>query len=585
MDDFIRRLKDQIDLVRVVNEYVPLRKAGPARFKACCPFHDEKTPSFHVHATEQFYKCFGCGEGGDVIKFIEKIERLTFWEAVKMLAERHGIPLPQRGPMGDEESRRRGRIGEMLEFAAQCFRRNLFEPFGEEARAYVERRGVSREVSEEFLLGLSDRSGHGLLRALEKKGFDHEEMVEAGLVLKRNEGPGYFDRFRGRLMFPIHSESGKVIGFGGRALSAQDEPKYLNSSEGPFYRKSEVLYNLNRARKAIQSEGFAILVEGYMDVIGVWSAGITNVVATCGTALTPAQVRTIRRHAPALTINFDPDAAGANAAERAIAVVPVEEDMQLRVCSLQGGLDPDEYIQKFGAESYRAALAGAPGYWHWFADRQKAKLDTGTPEGRTHLFQALLREIHRVPDKVKRLSIATDLAEHVGIGQGMVLDEFRKAAAERRAPRRQLQEETALDANEVLLVNAMIANPEAREQIVPVLKQLTVARRYRTWPILEAAIALCESGEAPSFASLEPRLMEPERHLLSLLLLDDQERAGRNMVTAEQAVACVHALARMEREAHRVELKKRIREAERAGDLEGALRASQELVELDRPRA
>ncbi len=226
---------------------------------------------------------FRVWEGGDVIKFVEKIERLTFWEAVKMLAERHGIPLPQRGPMGDEESKRRGRMGEMLELAAGAFRQNLWEAVGEEARAYLERRGLTKALAEEFQLGLSDRSGQGLLRLLERRGFAHEEMVEVGLVLKRNEGPGYFDRFRGRLMFPIHSETGKVIGFGGRALGAGDEPKYLNSSEGPFYRKSEVLYNLNRARHGIQEAGSAILVEGYMDVIGVWSAGIRNVVATCGT--------------------------------------------------------------------------------------------------------------------------------------------------------------------------------------------------------------------------------------------------------------------------------------------------------------
>jgi DNA primase len=358
----------------------------------------------------------------------------------------------------------------------------------------------------------------------------------------------------------------------------------LNSSEGPFYRKSEVLYNLNRARKAIQTEGVAILVEGYMDVIGVWSAGVRNVVATCGTALTPAQVRAMRRHAPALTLNFDPDNAGVRAAERAIAVVPVEEDMQLRVCSLQGGLDPDEYIQKFGAETYRQALAGAPNYWFWYADRQKSTLDTTTAEGRTQLFQILLREIHRVPDKVKRLSIANDLAEHVGIGQGMVLDEFRRAAAERRAPRPAIREDASLDANEVLLLHAMVGNAEARDQLLPVLRQLTVVQRYRTWPIIEAAMRLAEAGEPVSFASLAPRLADPERTLLSLLLLDDQERAGRNAVTTDQAVACVHTLARMERESHRVELKNRIREAERNGDMQEALRASQELVEMDRPR-
>lgn len=584
MDDFIRHLKEQVDLVRIVNEYVPLRKAGPARYKACCPFHDEKTPSFHVHATEQFYKCFGCGEGGDVIKFVERMERLTFWEAVKLLAERHGIPLPQRSQAADEESKRRGRLSEMLELAVQTFRRNLQEPVGEEVRGYLERRGVSREATEEFQLGLSERSGYSLYQLLERRGFAPAEMVEAGLAAARQDGSGYYDRFRGRLMFPIHSEAGKVIGFGGRALAKGDEPKYLNSAESPLYRKSEVLYNLNRSRKAIQESGYAVLVEGYMDVIGVWSAGVKNVVATCGTAMTQAQVRIIRRHAPSLVINFDPDQAGSNAAERAIAVVPVEEEMQLRICTLAGGLDPDEFVQKNGPEAYRKALADAPNYWLWFAGRERAKLENGSPEGRSQLFQVLLKEIHRVPDKVKRLSIANDLAEFVGIGHGMVLEEFRKAAAERRAPKRDIREEEGLDPNEVILLHALIGNAEAREQILPVLKQLAVIKKYRTWPVFEALFRLLEGGEAVSFASLEPRLGEPAKTLLSAVLLDDQERVGRSEVTVDQAVACVHALARTEKEAQREELRSRIRQAERAGNLEEALRASQELVAMERGR-
>jgi hypothetical protein len=196
----------------------------------------------------------------------------------------------------------------------------------------------------------------------------------------------------------------------------------------------------------------------------------------------------------------------------------------------------------------------------------------------------LLKEIHRVPDKVKRLSIANDLAEHVGIGHGMVLEEFKKAAAERRAPRPAIREDAGLDANEVLLAHALLSNAEAREQIAPVLRQLTVVRKFKTWPILEGALALLDAGEAVSFANLQVRLKEPERALLSMLLMDDQERAGRNAVTAEQAVACVHALARMERESHRAELKSRIKEAERSGNLEEAMRASEELVALDRPR-
>jgi DNA primase len=251
--DFIEQLKSSVDIVRVVGEYVRLKRAGAGpRYTGLCPFHHEKTPSFSVHSTHQFYKCFGCGAGGDVIKFVMEIERLTFWEAVKLLAERNGIPLPRQSEHADEETRRRAALYEMHELAGRLFRELLDSPAGREARGYLERRGVSRATAEEFGLGLSDRGGQMLVRAFERAGFAHELMEQSGLVLRRNDGTGFYDRFRGRLMFPIHSESGKLIGFGGRALAEGDEPKYLNSPETPIYRKSQVLYNLNRARKAMR---------------------------------------------------------------------------------------------------------------------------------------------------------------------------------------------------------------------------------------------------------------------------------------------------------------------------------------------
>jgi DNA primase len=421
-----------------------------------------------------------------------------------------------------------------------------------------------------------------LLRLLERRGFERDEMVEAGLVLLRQDGSGHYDRFRGRLMFPIHSESGRVVGFGGRALAPGDEPKYLNSPESPMYHKSDILFNLNRARKAIQEVGYAIVVEGYMDVIGVWSAGMANVVAPCGTSLTPHQIRALKRHAPSLILNFDPDRAGSNAAERAIGVVPVEEDMQLRICQLPGGLDPDEYVREHGPDAYRQALASAPSYWHWLADRHRSREDSASPEARSRLFQVLLREIHRVPDRVKRLAIASDLAEYTGLTQGMVLEEFRKAAAERRPVRAAAVAAPQLDPNEVLLFFALLRNPEARVQIAPYLSTLEVVRSYQSWPVLREALRLAEAGVEPSYANLEPRLEPAQRALLQSLLLDEQEQAGHSGITTAQAIACVHALAKLEKESHRSALKAQAKEAEKRGDLEEALRLSGEITRLVR---
>lgn len=577
--EFIEHLKSSVDIVRVVGDYVRLKRAGAGpRYTGLCPFHHEKTPSFSVHSTHQFYKCFGCGAGGDVIKFVMEIERLTFWEAVRLLAERHGIPLPKQGPETDEESRRRAALYEMHEIAARLFREQLHSPAGREAREYLERRGVPKAVIEEFGLGLSDRSGQMLVRAFQRAGFAPELMEESGLVLRRNDGSGFYDRFRGRLMFPIHSESGKLIGFGGRALEADDQPKYLNSPETAIYRKSQVLYNLHRARKAMEEAGRAILVEGYMDAIGVHAAGVRNVAAVCGTSLTAMQVRSLRRHAPEVVLNFDPDAAGAAAAERHIPVL-LEEGLRLRVLELRGGHDPDEFIQANGPEAYRAALDNARSYFHWLADRARSRFDLRTPEGRVAAFQFLLPAIQRMPERLDRLAVANDVAEYLRMEPGVVLDEFRKAAAERRRQTKP-REQVLPDPNEVLLLHALLNDPEARAEIAPLLGELSVLEKSPSHGIFDAIRRIAAAGEPLTYHSLEARLREEDRQRLAALVLADDTLAGS--YSTELAVSCVRKLAASEQEARRALLRRRIRDAEQTGNLEEALRLLEELGRLER---
>ncbi len=577
--EFVEELKRSVDIVQVVGERVTLRRVGAGpRYTGLCPFHTEKTPSFSVHAHHQFYKCFGCGEGGDVIKFVMEIDRLTFWEAVKWLAERYGIPLPKRSEAADEETRQRGALYEMHELALAHFRDNLHGPAGQEARAYLSRRGVTRESAEEFGLGLSSGEWGSLTRILERRNYAPADMEASGLVLKRNDGSGFFDRFRGRLMFPIHAENGKVIGFGGRALAADDEPKYLNSAETPIYRKSYVLYNLNRAKKAIQDAGFSVLVEGYMDVIGVYSAGVKNVVATCGTALTPFQVRTLRRHSQTIVVNFDPDNAGVQATERSSTVL-LEEGMHLRVLQLAGGLDPDEYVKEHGAETYINALRKARIYFHWLAERAREKFDLKSAEGRVAAFQFLLPAIHKMPDKIERLAVANDVAEYLSIEKGMVLDEFKKAAAERRGQRKRPVEESTPDPTELLLLHALLSGGEARDAVAPMLRGLSAVSRFRMARIFDAALRLLEEGAAPTVSAIEGRLSEPDKQMLATVLFAD-ELTGPG-VTVEQAVACVRKLEANERQGRRDELRQKIKEAERMGDLNEALRLTSELLTME----
>lgn len=576
--EFIEQLKSSVDIVQVIGDYVQLRRVGGGpRYMGLCPFHGEKTASFSVHSQHQFYKCFGCDAHGDVLTFVMEMERFTFWEAVKYLAERHGIPLPKRSEHSDEETRHRAALHEMHDIAARIFRETLMGPASAEARQYLTRRGVKPEVAETFGLGISDRGGTQLVRIFQRKGFSEADMEATGLVLKRQDGSGFFDRFRGRLMFPIHSESGQVIAFGGRAMAAGDEPKYLNSSETPIYRKSHVLYNLNRARKAMQQQGFTVLVEGYMDVIGVAAAGIDNVVATCGTALTSFQVRAMRRHAPAVVLNFDPDEAGMKAAERSSQIL-LEEGVRLKVLELSGGLDPDEFIQNNGVEAYQAALNRAPGFFLWLAGRARERFDLKTPEGRTGAFQFLLPVIHRLPDKVERLAVAEDMADTLSIPKGMVLDEFKRAAAERKTARPPARAELP-DPSELLLLNGLLTSSQIRHDVGPALAGMDLPALLKTGRIVDTILKMAAAGETPTFASVSARLEEPDRRLLGSLLEADEILRGESSVA--QANEIVKKLAGARAQAGKDALKNQIREAERSGDLVRALELTAALRELE----
>ncbi|MFN0171134.1 MAG: DNA primase [Bryobacteraceae bacterium] len=572
--DFAAHVKTSVDIVRVIGEYVRLKRVGNTpSHTGLCPFHTEKTPSFRVHADHQFYKCFGCGEGGDVFKFVMKIENLSFPEALKKLAEQHGIPQPKRSEYADEETKARAAVYRMHEIAVEVFRQSLRSGAGSEARAYLERRGLNASQIEQFDLGYSERGGQALTRILDKEGFSREQLALSGLVMERQDGSGFFDRFRNRLMFPIHNESAKVIGFGGRALSAQEEPKYLNSPETPIYKKSSVLFNLNRAKESIRKNNRAVLVEGYMDVIGVWGAGVHEVVASCGTALTTQQIQALKRHSERIVVNFDPDTAGANAAERSIQLL-LEEGMETRILQLDGELDPDEYCKERGAEAYMAQLSGARDYFLWLGDRARERFDVRTPEGADHAFQFLLPAIARVPDDLKRAAIANEVASYLGVRQGMVLERFRKAAAGRKPS----AVKTEIDAPHYIentLLPILVRDADARKQLAPGLLRIETLRRFATWKIFEQILALEDSGADFGFSELRARLDEPDQAKLDRILLREDVE-----VSFEQATECLVALERQERLERVAELRKRIRETSQKGEMAEAMQLTQQLDRL-----
>jgi DNA primase len=577
--EFVDQLKSQIDIVKVVGEYVRLKRMGATgRYVGLCPFHQEKTASFNVNQTRQFYKCFGCGVGGDAIKFVEEIEGLSFWETVKMLAERYGIPMPKRTEFSDADSKLRGALLDMHAIASRLFQENLRGPHGSEARAYLATRGASQEVIDTFELGYADSSGQALMRRFSEHSFSAEQLEASGLVRKRNEGQGYYDSFRGRLMFPIHNESGKVIAFGGRAMKDEDQPKYLNSPETPIYKKTSVLYNLHRARDAVRRSGRVVLVEGYMDVIGVYAADVKEVVASCGTSLTNGQVRTMHRHADTVTVNFDPDTAGANATEKAIQLL-LDEGLHVRVVALDGGLDPDEYCKQNGADAYRAKLDSAASYFHWLADRARTRFDMKTSEGKVAAFKFLLPAVQKIGDKLERAATANDLASYLGVDPGLVLDQFKKSAAERRAPVPQSQPASEIPAMERILLNALLSSDRARTEMLPALLP-EITESFVTRDVFEGLRHAAGGGDTFSYAALEGRLEGPGRELLREAVTAD-ESFGES-VSWEQAQSCLRRLESDFRKRRLGELRLRVKSAEREGRVEEALSWMAELNRLER---
>lgn len=572
--DFRDQVKSAVNIVEVIQDHVRLRPSGPSRYMGLCPFHNEKKPSFTVHVVHQFYKCFSCGVSGDVFKFVMETQGISFPEALKQLAERYGIPMPKRSQFADEDARVRGALVEMHELALENFRSNLASAAGEAARAYLAKRGVARETIEQFGLGYSDRSGRALERLFASRQFTATQIEQSGLVGKRQDGT-FYDRFRNRLMFPIHNEAGKVIAFGGRALADDDEPKYLNSPETPIYKKSHVLYNLHRAKEAIRKEDRVILVEGYMDAIGVTAAGFRPVVASCGTALTAQQVQSLKRHSQKIAVNFDPDAPGANAAERSINLL-LQEDMQVRIVELDGELDPDEYCKERGAAAYQDRVEHAKGYFYWLADRARTKYDVHTSEGVVAVLQFLLPAVQRISDPLERAAIAGDVAGYIGVDRGMVLDSFRKAAANRQEKAIE-RPKIELRPDERMLLNSLLTDPEMRGEVVAALRPLETVGRFVSRRIFQAIFALEESGGHVSYDDVHARVEEADQNLLAEAVLREDAYASR-----AEVMAALASVARSEVEEQCRQIKLRVKEAERGGRLEEALRLAGELRDVER---
>ncbi|MBZ5698006.1 MAG: DNA primase [Acidobacteriia bacterium] len=564
---FADRVKQQADIVRVVGEYVRLKKSGQ-NFTGLCPFHSEKTPSFAVHPVKQIYHCFGCGVGGDVFKFVMEMEKITFPEAVRAVAEKCGIAVPrarERTPEERRENQQRTSLVEMHREAAAFFAQQLGgTPEGKAARAYLLDRGLNSEAMVRFGIGFAPSGGEGLLRAMKQK--YPEKVLEVSGLFSRDQSGRLYDRFRRRVMFPIANESGKIVAFGGRALG-DDLPKYLNSPETLIYSKSNILYHLDRAKEALRQSDFAVLVEGYMDAIAVALAGISNVVASCGTSLTESQVKLLNRFTRRIVVNYDPDTAGQAATERSLSTL-LEQGAEVRVLALPGGKDPDSFIRAEGAAAYTKLLKEAPPYVDYLIARAR-KMDLTSAEGKLRAVNFLMPYVQRIPDRILRSEWATRIAQQLRIEEPVLRESMRRAASERRSEVKSRPELVGRAGKpaERRLVQMLIEAEEFRLQLAQQIRAEDLHRGLETERILAVLVGACESGERPDAASLATALEDRDRRLLFEIAFE-----AAAAPTWEEAESCLAVLRRRRAEEELAAVQRQIETQSAAAGSNGELR-------------
>jgi DNA primase len=500
-DGFIDEVRRTADIVRLVADHVGLKKMGNS-WKGLCPFHDEKTPSFNVRSEPPLFHCFGCGEGGDVFKFVMLRERASFPEAVETVARRFGIPVPENRYEPGPDRKEKDELFAVMEAAAEHFTRVFWTGPGTRAREYLLGRGFKKETLERIRAGAAPDSWSDLLDALRRR-FPIAAILKAGLVLEKQNGGGHYDRFRNRAIFPIANESGKVVAFGARCLDGS-EPKYLNSPETPIYQKSRTLYGLSWAKEASRKENRLVLMEGYLDVARALEGGVGEAVATCGTALTPAHARLIRRFAEKVVVNFDQDEAGQKAALKSLDLLS-SEGLAVSVVTLPAGHDPDSFVKAEGGKAYRERLDAALPWMEWLIRKAAAEHDTKTPLGKGAYFQAILPSLARLESAVERSAWLQLVVEKGRLDGAAALVELKRALATGAVPSTQAPvaplPRRALQPAERWLISLLIQETPGAEEALGELAENEI-EGLASAEVLKAARALHRRGQRVSAAEL-----------------------------------------------------------------------------------
>jgi DNA primase len=585
---FAERVKQQADIVRVIGEYVRLKKSGQ-NFTGLCPFHAEKSPSFAVHPVKQIYHCFGCGVGGDVFKFVMEVDKVAFPEAIRVVAEKCGIAIPHpkaSSPEERKENQQRTLLVEMHREAQTFFVQELGGTLeGKAARAYLEDRGLDKDAIARFGIGYAPSGGDALLRFLKSK-YKEPLLIESGLVSRdQSGGARMYDRFRRRITFPIANDSGKIVAFGCRALG-DDQPKYLNSPETPIYSKSNVLYHLDRAKEALRRADFAVLVEGYMDAIAVARAGISNVVASCGTSLAEPQIKLLSRFTKRVIVNYDPDTAGQLATERSISLL-LENDFEVRVLALPAmnltagdgtkyskNADPDLYIREMGVEAYTKLLKDAPPYVDYLIGRAR-HMDLSTGEGKLRAVNFLLPYVQKIPNRLLRSEWATRIAQQLRLEEPVLRAALSKAAAERRSGLKVAPELVGRAAKPVerRLIRMLAEADSFRRELAQRLSDAGLCAGLETEKVFTALIAANLAGSTIEATEIAAGLEERDRRMLFEILFEESSE-----FTWEEAESCIESLQNRQTERALADVQRSIEANPASAEMRTLLAKKQELM-------
>ena len=567
---FIDDLRRQSDIVRIVQDYVTLKKAG-ANWVARCPFHKETKPSFSVNPAKEIFYCFGCQKGGSVFNFVMEIERVTFPEAIKIVAEKSGVPLPKMIDDGRFEARKRDsdEVIELNHWALQWWQDQLQSKAATSVRQYLKQRGLTEETTKTFQLGFAPDSWEALSTHLRQKGATQEQLERSGLVVKKDEG-GSYDRFRGRLMFPVFDAQGKPIAFGGRTLDPEGEPKYLNSPETSVYTKGRHLFGLNLTRDEIRRNEFCILVEGYLDLIVPYQFGVKNLAASLGTALTPEQVKLIGRFARKVVVNYDGDRAGVQAAKRAIETL-LAEDLEVKVLVLPDNADPDDFIRKYGVTEYQQRRGKAQPHIQFVIDQAVRDRNLQNPADKAAAVEETLPFVRAVRDSIQRRGYFDEAMDRLRIPNDQrreLLQRIRGAASgDGRTVQQVVVRQLKPTVAEQGLLELLLASEELRKIVLPRLEPSDYDS-IATAPIFRALVKLNEDEGEVNFDSLSAETPDDAAtgELLARLMIAEPIESFDEALT--HADSCLNALRLMKLDREIDELSSQVAEAERAGEAE-----------------